>query len=168
VFQLHGLICIDLDKLALVASTVSSKMVEAMAQKEGFTFVDCLTGKFFLPKDVYSHTGLTGFKFIGNTALDLVRKGLNVPFGYEEAIGFMFGDEIRDKDGVAATVSTYNSNLFIMLIDMAGSLCRAGCCVIPTRQDCKESLGRSLCQVRLLSGMLYMMRPDHTLIILDK
>jgi phosphomannomutase len=29
----------------MVASTVSSKMVEAMAQKEGFTFVDCLTGK---------------------------------------------------------------------------------------------------------------------------
>jgi phosphomannomutase len=28
-----------------------------------------------------------------------------VPFGYEEAIGYMFGSEIRDKDGVAATVS---------------------------------------------------------------
>jgi phosphomannomutase len=46
----------------------------------------------------------TGFKYIGNTALDLVKTGLHVPFGYEEAIGFMFGDEIRDKDGVAATV----------------------------------------------------------------
>jgi phosphomannomutase len=47
---------------------------------------------------------LPGFKFIGNTALDLVRQGYEVPFGYEEAIGFMFGSEIRDKDGVAATV----------------------------------------------------------------
>jgi len=28
-----------------------------------------------------------------------------VPFGYEEAIGFMFGSEIRDKDGVAASVA---------------------------------------------------------------
>lgn len=27
-----------------------------------------------------------------------------MPFGYEEAIGFMFGPDIRDKDGVAATV----------------------------------------------------------------
>ncbi|KAH7906231.1 hypothetical protein BJ138DRAFT_1175028 [Hygrophoropsis aurantiaca] len=77
-----------LDKLAMVASTVSSKMIEAMAQAEGFTFVECLTG----------------FKFIGNTALDLARAGYEVPFGYEEAIGFMFGSEIRDKDGIAATL----------------------------------------------------------------
>lgn len=47
---------------------------------------------------------LRGFKYIGNTGLDLVRDGYEVPFGYEEAIGFMFGNEIRDKDGVAATV----------------------------------------------------------------
>lgn len=45
-----------------------------------------------------------GFKYIGNTAIDLVRQGFEVPFGYEEAIGFMFGSYIRDKDGIAATV----------------------------------------------------------------
>lgn len=28
----------------MVASTVSSKMIEAMARREGFKFVDCLTG----------------------------------------------------------------------------------------------------------------------------
>lgn len=77
-----------LGKLAMVASTVSSKMVEAMAHAEGFKFVDCLTG----------------FKYIGNTALELEREGYDVHFGYEEAIGFMFGSEIRDKDGVAATI----------------------------------------------------------------
>ncbi|KAF9557669.1 hypothetical protein CPC08DRAFT_668418 [Agrocybe pediades] len=75
-------------KLAMVASTVSSKMLEAMAGKEGFKFVECLTG----------------FKFIGNTALQLVDEGFEVPFGYEEAIGYMFGAHIRDKDGVAATI----------------------------------------------------------------
>ncbi|KAJ8468624.1 hypothetical protein ONZ45_g17180 [Pleurotus djamor] len=78
-----------IDKLAMVASTVSSKMIEAMAHVEGFKFVECLTG----------------FKFIGNTALNLVEQGYEVPFGYEEAIGYMFGTEIRDKDGVAATTS---------------------------------------------------------------
>ena len=47
----------------------------------------------------------SGFKFIGNTALTLVAEGYEVPFGYEEAIGYMFGPQIRDKDGVAASVS---------------------------------------------------------------
>ncbi|KAI0362761.1 phosphoglucomutase first 3 domain-containing protein [Trametes cingulata] len=77
-----------LSKLAMVASTVSSKMIEAMAQAEGFKFAECLTG----------------FKYIGNTALSLEKEGYEVPFGYEEAIGFMFGSELRDKDGVAASV----------------------------------------------------------------
>lgn len=51
-----------------------------------------------------SNKPFSGFKFIGNTALNLVEQGYEVPFGYEEAIGFMFGAHIRDKDGVAATV----------------------------------------------------------------
>ncbi|KAI5121018.1 hypothetical protein M0805_005964 [Coniferiporia weirii] len=76
-----------LDRLAMVASTVSSKMIEAMALKEGFRFVECLTG----------------FKYIGNTAQQLTRDGYDVPFGYEEAIGFMIGTNIRDKDGISAT-----------------------------------------------------------------
>ncbi|RDX42659.1 phosphoglucomutase first 3 domain-containing protein [Lentinus brumalis] len=77
-----------LSKLAMVASTVSSKMIEAMAHAEGFKFAECLTG----------------FKYIGNTALTLEKEGYEVPFGYEEAIGFMFGTQLRDKDGVAASV----------------------------------------------------------------
>jgi len=36
-----------LDKLCMVASTVSSKMIEAMAAAEGFKFVECLTGYSF-------------------------------------------------------------------------------------------------------------------------
>ncbi|KAF8078187.1 hypothetical protein FPV67DRAFT_1557572 [Lyophyllum atratum] len=88
-FELYRSTGKPIENLAMVASTVSSKMLEAIAKVEGFRFVECLTG----------------FKFIGNTALDLVEQGYEVPFGYEEAIGFMFGSEIRDKDGVAATVS---------------------------------------------------------------
>jgi hypothetical protein len=33
-----------IDKLAMVASTVSSKMIESMAKIEGFKFTECLTG----------------------------------------------------------------------------------------------------------------------------
>jgi phosphomannomutase len=32
------------EKLAMVASTVSSKMIQQMAHQEGFMFVECLTG----------------------------------------------------------------------------------------------------------------------------
>ncbi|GAB1525732.1 hypothetical protein RhiTH_008897 [Rhizoctonia solani] len=78
-----------IEKLAMVASTVSSKLIGAMAAKEGFKFVE----------------SLTGFKYIGNAARVLEAEGYNVLFGYEEAIGFMLGEEVRDKDGVSATLS---------------------------------------------------------------
>ncbi|KAG9056419.1 Phosphoglucomutase-3 [Serendipita sp. 407] len=79
----------SIDRLAMVASTVSSKMIESMAKAEGFNFVECLTG----------------FKYIGNVASRLSEDGYDVPFGYEEAIGFMVENGIRDKDGVSATVA---------------------------------------------------------------
>ncbi|KAF8509509.1 hypothetical protein BU17DRAFT_77825 [Hysterangium stoloniferum] len=88
IFDLYKASGKPLNKLAMVASTVSSKMLAAMAKKEGFKFIDCLTG----------------FKYIGNTALDLTMEGYDVPFAYEEAIGFMIGSVIRDKDGISATV----------------------------------------------------------------
>jgi phosphoglucomutase len=62
---------------------------------------------FYSERIVKIHPLILGFKFIGNTALNLVAEGYEVPFGYEEAIGYMFGSEIRDKDGVAASVSSY-------------------------------------------------------------
>ena len=82
-------------------------MIEAMAHAEGFKFAECLTGQsdssYSLHDTDIAHA-CTGFKFIGNAALNLEKEGYEEPFGYEEAIGFMFGSEIRDKDGVAATV----------------------------------------------------------------
>jgi phosphoglucomutase len=47
---------------------------------------------------------ILGFKYIGNAGRSLEAEGYNVLFGYEEAIGFMLGEEVRDKDGVSATV----------------------------------------------------------------
>ena len=80
-------------------------MIEVMSVVEGFVFRDCLTGKFYhLWKLSKQYLDLLGFKYIGNTALDLVAEGFEVPFGYEEAIGYMIGSKIRDKDGVSATV----------------------------------------------------------------
>lgn len=70
----------------MVASTVSSKFLARMGEVEGFTFVE----------------SLTGFKWIGNTAMDLEKQGKEVVFSYEEAIGFTIGDIVKDKDGVSA------------------------------------------------------------------
>ncbi|KAL3241187.1 phosphoribomutase PRM15 RNJ42_03279 [Nakaseomyces bracarensis] len=74
--------------LAMLNSTVSAQLIKKMAEKEGFTHKDTLTG----------------FKWIGNEALKFEDDGFYVPFGYEEAIGYMFPAMEHDKDGVSATI----------------------------------------------------------------
>ncbi|KAJ1930337.1 hypothetical protein IWQ60_000358 [Tieghemiomyces parasiticus] len=69
----------DARPLAVLNSTVSSRMLPALAAKEG----------------VHYEETLTGFKWLGNRALDLESKGYNALFAYEEAL---------DKDGVTAMV----------------------------------------------------------------
>ncbi|MGN6106249.1 MAG: phospho-sugar mutase [Kofleriaceae bacterium] len=48
---------------------------------------------------------LTGFKWIGNAALDYERtEGGRFVMGYEEALGYSIGPLVRDKDGVSAAL----------------------------------------------------------------
>lgn len=75
----------DFSKLALLNSTVSSQLIASMAKVRGFHYEDTLTG----------------FKWIGNRAIDLEGEGYNVPFAFEEAIGYMF-PVVHDKDGISA------------------------------------------------------------------
>lgn len=80
----------NVSKIAMVNSTVSSKMLGMIANMEGFHHVETLTG----------------FKWIGNMVAELERDGFSVPFAYEEAIGYMCGGMmVKDKDGVSALVS---------------------------------------------------------------
>ncbi|XP_059153126.1 phosphopentomutase-like [Physella acuta] len=76
----------DLSKVYMLASTVSSKILEAIAKKEGFNFIETLTG----------------FKWMGNETDQLLQYGNKVLFAFEEAIGFMCGSVVLDKDGVSA------------------------------------------------------------------
>lgn len=78
---------LNIDKVYMLNSTVSSQMIGSMANKLGFHFKDTLTG----------------FKWIGNKAIELEKEGYEVPFAYEEAIGFMF-PTVHDKDGISALV----------------------------------------------------------------
>lgn len=72
---------------ALLNTVVSSRMLRKMALANGYHYEETLTG----------------FKWLGNRALDLMNRGYDVPFAYEEAIGYMFaGTGVVDKDGVAA------------------------------------------------------------------
>lgn len=75
--------------LAMLSSTVSSGMLKAMAEAEGFRFVETLTG----------------FKWLGNVAQHLTAEGYKVAFAFEEALGYMFTDVVWDKDGVSSAVA---------------------------------------------------------------
>ncbi|XP_046852063.1 glucose 1,6-bisphosphate synthase-like [Xenia sp. Carnegie-2017] len=74
--------------VAMAASTVSSQILKTMAKMEGF---------------LYDET-LTGFKWIANRADEFLSKGKTVLFAFEEAIGFMCGTCVLDKDGISACV----------------------------------------------------------------
>ena len=77
-----------LNKVHFLASTVSSKILNTIAKKEGINFTETLTG----------------FKHMGNKSDSLMKSGDVVLFAYEEAIGFMCGTNVLDKDGVSASV----------------------------------------------------------------
>ncbi|XP_013104900.1 phosphopentomutase [Stomoxys calcitrans] len=77
---------VDLADCYLLASTVSSKILRSMGDVDGYKFVETLTG----------------FKWMGNEAIQLLNKGKQVLFAFEEAIGFMFSTSVLDKDGVSA------------------------------------------------------------------
>ncbi len=69
----------------LVSTTiVSSQMLSAMAEAAGVTAV----------------TTLTGFKWVARPIVE--RPEATFVFGYEEALGYLVTDKVRDKDGISA------------------------------------------------------------------
>ena len=73
----------------VLASLVSSPMLGVIAKALGVRYEETLTG----------------FKWIANRAMDLERtEGLRFVFGFEEALGYTVGDNVRDKDGISAAV----------------------------------------------------------------
>ena len=61
---------------------------------------------------------MTGFKWMGTRADTLIKQGKTVLFAFEEAIGFMCGSTVLDKDGVSAAAvcaematHVYNANM---------------------------------------------------------
>ncbi|XP_063241021.1 phosphopentomutase isoform X2 [Bacillus rossius redtenbacheri] len=81
----------------MLSSTVSSMILDTMARAEGFNFIETLTG----------------FKWMGNVAADLLAAGKTVLFAFEEAIGFMWGTSVLDKDGISAGVKAAELAAFL-------------------------------------------------------
>lgn len=74
------------EKRTLINSTVSSKMLKAYAEANGANYIETLTG----------------FKWIGRKAREEAAAGRVAFFGFEEAIGYMCGNPVLDKDGISA------------------------------------------------------------------
>ncbi|KZV91579.1 Phosphoglucomutase, first 3 domain-containing protein [Exidia glandulosa HHB12029] len=78
----------DISKVYMITTVVSSKMLQFMAEEEGFSYAECLTG----------------FKNIGNLAGELEQAGHTVLFSYEEALGYAVSTHIKDKDGISTAL----------------------------------------------------------------
>ncbi|ORC93790.1 phosphomannomutase-like protein [Trypanosoma theileri] len=77
----------SLENCYFLSSTVSSMILRSIATKEGIHFEETLTG----------------FKWMGSLAESLSRESsARVILAFEEAIGYMFGTRVLDKDGVTA------------------------------------------------------------------
>nr|XP_022915851.1 glucose 1,6-bisphosphate synthase-like [Onthophagus taurus] len=79
---------VDLKNVYMIASCVSSKILRTMAEIEKFNFVETLPG----------------FGWIANEAYDLKQKGKEVIFCFDDDYGYMFTDELLDRDGIIASV----------------------------------------------------------------
>jgi phosphomannomutase len=78
-------------EFVMVRSCVSSRLLCAMAQVEGFQVIETLTG----------------FKYLANAAQDVQKRGKKVLLAYEEAIGFMCNTDVWDKDGMSSLLLMY-------------------------------------------------------------
>ncbi|CAF1681651.1 unnamed protein product, partial [Adineta ricciae] len=78
---------VDVKDVYMIYSTVSSHILKSIAEVEGFNTIETLTG----------------FKWIGNKAHELLNDKKHVLFAFEESIGFMCdAHNVLDKDGISA------------------------------------------------------------------
>lgn len=100
----------------VVESVVSSPMLLSIAKGHG----------------IRAEQTLTGHKWIQNRALELEAEGLELVFGYEEALGYACGTLVRDKDGISAAA---------VMADLAAH-CRArGKTIIDYREEAWRRYG---------------------------
>jgi phosphomannomutase len=112
----------DLSLCIVLSSAVSSQILRSIAEKEGMQFEETLTG----------------FKWMGTRGtIAEETRGLQVLFAFEESIGFMVGDRVRDKDGVSAAA---------IAVQMAAWLAAKGLTLSQQLQNVFAEYGVHTCQ----------------------
>ena len=116
----------DADRLAVIARDAQGELRALTGNDVGILLADYLLGldndrgaRFVLTSIVSTpmiapiarmHSAhwepvLTGYKWIGNRAIELERdKRMRFVFGFEEALGYTTGTLVRDKDGISSAV----------------------------------------------------------------
>jgi phosphomannomutase len=75
------------DDRLVVTTVVSSRLLGRMAETHGVHFAETLTGFKWITRPALAHPE---WRFV---------------FGYEEALGYLVGDAVRDKDGIGAALA---------------------------------------------------------------
>lgn len=105
------------EKPLVVSSIVSSRMVQKMCSELGVRYEDTLTG----------------FKWIANEAMRIeAEEGCRFVFGFEEALGYAIGADVRDKDGISAA---------LLLAEMAAGLAADGQTLLDELRRLRERYG---------------------------
>ncbi len=116
----------DADRLAVAVRNVEGDYVQLTGNQVGVLLGDAMMqwsqaerplvvnsfvsspmlGDIARARGVRVEETLTGFKWIENRALELERsEGVQLVFGYEEALGYAVNTCVRDKDGVGAALA---------------------------------------------------------------
>ena len=104
--------------------------------KKGFVIKTIVTSE--MGRVIAKHYGiptydtLTGFKFICNRAEELEREGGIFLFGYEESIGYLTGNFVRDKDAVMSAM---------LIVEMAAFYKKKGLTLLDVLQGLYEKHG---------------------------
>ncbi len=82
--------------------------------------------------DIPVYDTLTGFKFICNKAEELEKEGGIFLFGYEESIGYLAGNFVRDKDAVISAM---------LIVEMAAYYKKMGLTLLDVLEQIYEQYG---------------------------
>ncbi len=103
-------------KSAMITSIVTGNFGEAICRDYGITVF----------------RALTGFKNICGRIPEIEKKGYTYFFGYEESIGCAPGEQVRDKDGIAAGM---------LLVEMAAFLKKQGKTMLDLLEELYQTYG---------------------------